>query len=779
MAQVKIFGYTDRISVKAGETIQFHVSADGTSAAEAQLVRLIHGDQHPDGPGFIEEEIDCAVNGTWQVEKQYTQVGSFLDVADPQLRLALDGSITLCAFIWPAWPDVGHRQGLIGRWDNHRNYGYGLGINPSGRLEFWVGRGDEVDYVQAEVPLKKHVWYFVAATLDAKTGRATLYQEGVVNRYNSLLGKVAPFDYRSHVSEMFRFRQKNLAETPFLMAGSRDWHELRGDFISQLYCGKIDRCGVFDRPLRREELDAIKSDQPPASEGMVAYWDTTKGYTDRGIGDIVVDVGPSHLDAKGYNRPVRAQTGWNWNGRNDCFRLAPHEYGGIEFHADAMIDSNWKTTKILELPETLRSGAYAMRLRGGDGTGLGEEYAVFFVRPQVPTGRIAFLFATATYLAYANERFATDGQIVQPMAGQPPIVSEADIELYKNPEFGAGCYDSHADGAGVCYSSYRRPLLNMRPKYRISAFGFPWNFPADLSILAWLEHQGYDYDVLTDEDVHFEGAAALAPYKCILNSTHPEYHSERMLDATEDYIAGGGRFICMGANSFCCNVAFRDDEPWILECRKTGGHWKAWLARPGEYHLATTGQMGGIWTGLERWGQKLVGNTFAGEGFAHSQPYRRMPDSYDPTLSWITEGIEGEIIGDFGLGNGGAAGIEIDCYRLSFGTPPNTKIIASSGGHPDNYIAHDEEGAYSHQGFSGTHNYILRADMVYFTAPNDGAVFASGSIAFGMALPINNFDNNVSDLLANVVNAFIKPGALQGTASTSAEEGVDAEKLPA
>ncbi len=211
-----------------------------------------------------------------------------------------------------------------------------------------------------------------------------------MNRYNSLLGKVAPIDYRSHVSEVFRFSQDNLPDTPFLMAGSRDWHALRGHFVSQLYSGKIDRCGVFDRVLSREELDAIRTGESPPSYGMVAYWDTTKGYTDRGIGDLVVDIGPNHLDANGYNRPVRAQTGYNWNGRNDCFRLAPHEYGGIEFHADAMIDSNWKVTRTLELPETLRSGAYAMRLRGGDGTGLGEEYIVFFVRPRVPTGRIAF-----------------------------------------------------------------------------------------------------------------------------------------------------------------------------------------------------------------------------------------------------------------------------------------------------------------------------------------------------------------------------------------------------
>jgi N,N-dimethylformamidase len=670
MAQVKIFGYTDRLSLKVGEKVQFHVSADGTNEAEAQLVRLIHGDEHPDGPGFIEEEIPCDANGIWQVEKQFTQVGSFLEVADPDRKLALDRSLTLHAFIWPTRPDVAQRQCILGRWDNRRNVGYCLGINRTGRLEFWIGRGDEVDYLQAEMPLQKQVWYFVAATLDYKTGRATLYQEGVVNRYNSLLGKVTPIEYRSHVSEVFRFRQKNFDETPFLMAGSRDWHELRGDFVSQLYCGKIDRSGAYDRALRREELDAIRDGKFPTSEGMIAYWDTTAGYTDHGIGDVVIDRGKFQLNANGYNRPVRAQTGWNWNGRNDCFRLAPHEYGGIEFYADAMIDSNWKVTKSLTLPKSLRSGCYAMRLRAGKGKGLAEEYIVFFVRPIEPKGRIAFLFATATYLAYANERFALDGQIVQPMGGQPPTIAEPDIEMYKNPEFGLGNYDSHADGAGVCYSSYRRPMLNMRPKYRISAFGLPWNFPADLSVLAWLEHKGYDYDILTDEELELEGDAALAPYKCVLNSTHPEYYSERMMNATEDYIAGGGRYISMAGNTFCCNVSFRRDEPWVMECRKVGGHWKAWLARPGEYYMATTGQMGGLWNRLQRYGQKLVGSTFAGEGFAHSRPYRRMPDSYDPSVSWLTEGIAGDFIGDFGLGNGGAAGIEVDRYHLDFGTPP-------------------------------------------------------------------------------------------------------------
>ena len=91
MAQVKLFGYADKISVKPGEVVQFHVNAEGTDTAQAQLVRLIHGDQDPAGPGFIEEEIDCAANGAWKVEKQYTQLGSFLEVDRPGAQVGAGG----------------------------------------------------------------------------------------------------------------------------------------------------------------------------------------------------------------------------------------------------------------------------------------------------------------------------------------------------------------------------------------------------------------------------------------------------------------------------------------------------------------------------------------------------------------------------------------------------------------------------------------------------------------------------------------------------------------
>lgn len=770
MAEIKIFGYTDKISVKQGENIDFHVNADGINKADAQLVRLIHGDQHPDGPGFIELEVDCSLNGEWQVKKQFTQLGSYLVVNDSEQQLNIDGSFTVFCYIWPTIPKKGLRQTLLSKYDARTNEGYGIGINPQGHLEFWVGDGKEVDYIAAELPLVEKVWYFVAASFDTKTSKAYLYQEGVLNRYNSLVGKVVPYDFRSHVQTTFRFKQKCRDDVPFIMSGALDFHELRGNFVNDMYYGKIDRPGICNKSLTRHEMDEVCSGNLPPQDSILAYWDTAEGYTENGINNTVVDIGPHGLNAKGVNHPVRGLTGWNWSGKNDCFRLAPQEYGGIEFHPESVTDCNWEVTKSMQIPTDLKSGVYAMRLTAGDGKGLSEEHIVFFVRPLKPTCKLCFLVPTASYLAYANEKLSFDAQIIQPMTGQPPVITDVDIEIYKHREFGLSTYDSYEDGAGVPFTSYRRPIVNMRPKYRISSMNIPWQFPADLSIIAWLEACNYDYDVITDEDLHREGQHALEPYNCIMTGTHPEYVSEKMLDAQEDYVAQGGRLVYMGGNGYYWCVGFNDDEPWCMEVRKLDSGMRAWQARAGEHYLQTTGEKSGLWRTRGRAPQKLTGVGFIAEGFETCAPFRKMPDSYHRTVSWLTEGIDEEIFGNEGLAYGGAAGIELDRYDLSLGTPPHTKIIASSGGHSDNYVVVTEELLYAYAGLVGSLDYRVRADITYFTAPNNGAVFSTGSIAFGSALPANNYKNGASSLLKNVVDNFIKDGKLPGGSWTLEEK---------
>lgn len=770
MAEIQIFGYADRLGVRPGDTIRFMVSAEATDRVQAELVRLVHGDANPEGPGFLEQPVASPLAREWPVRRQYVQSGNFLRVNDPGNVLALRSAFTLHAYILPTLP-AGGRQTVLGRWSIDRTAGFALGINPEGRLEFRVGDGTRSDRVAAELPLVAQIWYFVAASYDPASGRATIHQFPVINRYNSLLSRIVPYEYESHVSEVLRVTPAQPHDTAFLIGGANDRNPARGAFVAQCYNGKIDRCGVHGAVLEKDALARIAAGEPPQVDGRIAYWHTAAGYTDRGIGDTVLDTGPHALHAEGYNRPVRAQTGWNWNGRNDCFRLAPDEYGGIEFHNDALADCRWEPSAELVVPRELKSGVYAVKLTAATGSQQAEEYVPFFVRAATPRAAVCLLVPTASYLAYANALLQFDADLGQAITAVTPVIQEVDVEAYKrSDEFGLSTYDHHNDGAGVCYSSARRPIFTMRPKYRMPGIACPWQFPADLSIVGWLDHMGYDWELLTDEDLHREGVEALRPYRVVLTGTHNEYYSERMMDATEDYVAAGGRLCYLSGNGYYWVVGFRDDEPWVMEVRKLEAGSRAWQARAGEHYLACTGERSGLWRHRNRAPQKLVATGFASEGMDLSVPFRRMPDSYHKRASWIFDGVQGEVFGDRGLAAGGAAGLEVDRYDLSLGTPPHTLILASSEPLTDNYPLVQEDVMFMHPGMGGTQHPLVRCDMTYFTAPNDGAVFSASSIAWGSALPCNNYDNDVSRIMKNVVDAFMRPGPLPGSAYVAEEK---------
>ena len=64
-------------------------------------------------------------------------------------------------------------------------------------------------------------------------------------------------------------------------------------------------------------------------------------------------------------------------------------------------------------------------------------------------------------------------------------------------------------GAGSATRHALRPITNMRPKIDTRN---PWQFMADTHLVDWLEVKGFDVDLITDEDLHEEGADALSPY---------------------------------------------------------------------------------------------------------------------------------------------------------------------------------------------------------------------------------------------------------------------------
>jgi N,N-dimethylformamidase beta subunit-like protein len=401
-----------------------------------------------------------------------------------------------------------------------------------------------------------------------------------------------------------------------------------------------------------------------------------------------------------------------------------------------------------------RSGFYALELTADLPPGRVESYVSFFVR--APRGRamapLLFVASTATFLAYANIGTRLDQSGFEVHSERLVTLSADDVYLSEHRELGLSSYDTHTDGSGSCYSSGARPILNMRPR------GNAFNYVNDTQVLDWLEEQNIAYDVITDEDIDREGAAALKPYRVVITGSHPEYVSRRMLYAFEAYQNGGGRHMYLGGNGFYWRIAFHPTRIGEIEIRRGIAGTRTWEGQAGENNLSFTGEPSGLWRSNGRAPQRLVGVGFDAQVFDQSTFYRRMPDSFDSSMAFAFEGIgPDERIGDFGLRLGGAAGLEIDRADRTLGSAPNLLILATANQFGRGGLPTPEEFRTTHRGLTGEQNARVRADIAFFETSAGGAVFATGSIVWCCALSHNGYDNNVSRLTGNVLRRFLDP----------------------
>jgi N,N-dimethylformamidase len=748
LRKATIHGYSDRLSVAPGERIEFKVSSEEPGTYRADVVRLIHGDTNPAGPGFKEEVIETDASGEYDARFQPTDCGSCVLVEDAA-PLALTGAFTLHAFVAPTTPGKAD-QAILGRYAMESGTGYAL-VLEDGALAL---RLDGETVTTAE-PLHPWCWYSVAAVHDG-AGAVTLYARSVVNSVNSLLSPIVPISGEATVERTVAGPAGD-AGTAFTIAGLA--REPGSTWVDSHLNGKVDSPSVWERALSVEELDALTAGGARPANGLVGAWAFAHGIGPEGIPlDLVADVGPNGLDGRCVNMPARGMTGWNWQGIEERFVHAPEEYGAIHFHDDDLEDCRWDTDVAWTVPEGFRSGVYALRLLQGES----EDWIPFFVLPPrgTATAKALFLVPTASYLAYANEHIVHDVPVTQAILGHTSVIAEQDFWLYGHSEFGLSTYDAHSDGSGVHISSSRRPIVGMRPKFRM-ATGGPWQFPADLHLVDWIDAMGFEVDVATDRELHDEGAALLDRYNCVFTGSHPEYYSTEMLDAWETYLAGGGRGMYLGSNGFYWVIAWHPEKEHVMEVRKLEYGSRAWQARPGEYHLQLNGERSGLWRGRARAPQKNFATGFTAEGFDHSSYFVQMPDARDPRAAFIMDGIDPEErIGDFGLVGGGAAGYELDRYDLLLGTPPATLLLAYSEGHSDNYPHVGEEIFFNFPHMGGTMDFQVRADITYFTTKNGGAVFSTSSISWCGSLAHSGYDNNVSRMTANVLRRFMSDEAL-------------------
>lgn len=725
-SQRSVIGYCDPLTVRPGESVDFKVSATGTSNYKADLVRIRNADTLTPANRFSEKVLPSSFSGHYPGRQQEIYPGSYIEVPDSP-ALELGDSFTLAIYIWPTTALKG-RQHLLSRWNERDRQGWALVLNERGFPALVMadveGRCYELS-TQLKVP--DGVWTFLAASFDAHTNSCTIFSNQLEPTGNTLL------DWPIRRSMDLPGGFVPVQQGPITMAAVGHGPTLGGRMRpTHCFNGKLERPRLFNGvpvgsgfKTRGEELIALGavSMGDPQVKAMVADWDFAQG-----IGTVkVIDRGPFGLHGKTINLPLRAVQGVAWSGEVLDWREDPSHYGAIRFHDDDLYDAEWETDFSYTIPQDLPSGLYAARLEH-EGT---TDHICFFVAPAkgAPCSKIALLLPTISYLAYANHRLNISWPDRFPMVH----LNHDDLSyLEAHPEVGHSLYDYHSDGSEVNYASRLRPLIHNRPG------GQAYNFVADTDIIDWLEHEAIRVDVITDDLLHSEGIALLGDYQVVITGTHPEYTTTPMLDALEQFTEGGGRLMYMGANGFFWVTSCHQTQPGAIEVRR--------LMAEGEARHEFDGAAGSLWALNDRAPQKLAGVGFVAMAFFGPSFYQRIAGLDEKQIGFIFEGVEGDVIGDFGNHFGGAVGEEVDRTDVSMGTPEGTVVLArcntlSEIVEPDDFYSHED----------------VYAEMTFRTTAGGGAVFSTGSIAWSSALNHHNFDNNVAAISRNVLRRFASP----------------------
>lgn len=753
----RITGYASAQSVLPGETIDFMVSVRGGGEYRAELVRL-HSPMvgiGPDVPAFREVELPAGLAGALSAEtgvlhhtdEQPLRAGSSAILIEHGPVVPSD-TVTVVLRLMPTLVTSG-RQVIIGNRLGDRGFEVSLTAGGSA-LSVSVGHGSgsaRTEFVGPTLTLGQ--WIAVAVVIDGTTGTVVCIAEGVEDRHDRMP--------RQELSERLG-TAVDLGDGGLHLAARLDGSDDHGPITSRHFNGRIERPRVWGAALGADQLSAELARTsgliPSLAPAPVGDW----AFELEVPTDTVVDRGPRRHVGRLLNLPTRAVRSSGWTGTHLDWRQAPAEYAAIHFHEDDVHEAGWRASHSWVVPDDLPSGCYAVRLRSGDD----EWHVPFFVRAprERPGADVVFLVSTATYAAYANMHLRVVARFNELIHGRLTVLDTTDLLLLEEPGLGKSTYDAHTDGSPVVYSSMRRPVTNFRPKGRI------YKFCQDLLFVDWFEQAGIAFDVITDEDLHREGTAALDRYRAVVTSSHPEYYSARMLDTLEGFVNGGGRLAYLGGNGFWWYSEYHPTVPGVVEVRRPSGG-SLWSSGASERFLSFSGEPGGLWNELGRASQSICGVGFITQGFDRCSYYRRTEASRDPRAAFIFDGVDEDIIGDFGLLQQGAAGYEIDVFDTGLGSPRHGLVVASSEQHSNLYTIMTSSVLDAVPDPRPDAPSPIRADMVFFETQGGGAVFSVGSIAWSGSLAHAGYDNNVARITENVIRRFIdpEPFAMPGTAS--------------
>lgn len=373
--------------------------------------------------------------------------------------------------------------------------------------------------------------------------------------------------------------------------------------------------------------------------------------------------------------------------------------------------------QLLRAPE--RSGLYYLWGR----TLSGRQFSFpWIVAPAEPSCEIAVLANTNTWNAYNS--FGGRSNYINPagLSATPTVCARLEL----------GRYTSAASVWMAADAEYL-PLSFQRPELGNDIFdNTPWDgrgpehpiegrmqcaqAPGEWRLLAWLEREGFAYDLYADAQLH-DGTLNLDAYRVLLVGVHPEYWTRTMFDRVEAWVHNGGKLMYLGGNGLNCEVEF-----------SYGGTRMRCLSHEDLEGNKVTGNESRMHR-THKPESRLAGVAFSNPGAMTAAPYRVLNAGH-----WSFAGTDlsdGDLFGHQSLHErvpGGASGHETDKLMPN---SPSSILHLAQGTNPD----------------SGG------ADLVIFEL-GKGEVFSTGSITWVSALFPSQ---EVSRITRNVLCRFLSP----------------------
>lgn len=382
--------------------------------------------------------------------------------------------------------------------------------------------------------------------------------------------------------------------------------------------------------------------------------------------------------------------------------------------------TNPHISQLVKAPE--RSGLYYFHAE----TECGEFFSFpWIVAPASPKAKIAVLNSTNTWNAYNNWGGRSNYVNASGLPPTPTVNSRLDLKRYTVGPFSEW---APRDEEFLPLSFERPEPGNRAPRDEEATDPSKGRLqsslaPGEWRLLAWLEREGFDYDLYAEHQLH-SGILNLDAYDVLIFSFHPEYWSRAMYQQVKDWVfQRGGRILYLGGNGLNCEVEYLDSATMRLK-----SHLKTDV---GSFSMRNPDNPDVVYESrfhrMVESEANLLGVVSTETGIMTGAPYRTIRPEH-----WVFAGTGLHEDDEFGQNSlhercpGGASGYETD--KLSPYSPRETVLLAK-GTNPD-----DGGG-----------------EMVCYELASGGAGFSAGSITWCASLLV---DDAVSKITANVIQKF-------------------------